>query len=138
MASAGLSRRVEKVVGYPPSRRWADQQRREFHEAVLAADSFEDLPGGDPQGRGQPAEAARRHQRLARARSRRGRAGRPGSLADLDADVAAAISSPALAGAVMLREAEAKFVLFVQTAVRFRSATDHTEHRGAGSLSMGC
>jgi hypothetical protein len=39
MASAELTRRVEKVVGYPPL------HRREFHEALLDADSFEDLPG---------------------------------------------------------------------------------------------
>jgi hypothetical protein len=45
MASAALSRRVEKVVGYPPLSEMADQQRREFHEALLDADSFEDLPG---------------------------------------------------------------------------------------------
>jgi hypothetical protein len=41
MASPELSRRVDRVAGYPPS---ADQ-RREFHEALLDADSFEDLPG---------------------------------------------------------------------------------------------
>ena len=45
MASAELSRRVEKVVGYPPLRELGDLQRREFHEALLDADSFEDLPG---------------------------------------------------------------------------------------------
>jgi hypothetical protein len=45
MASADLSRRVEKVVGYPPLREMGDRQRREFHEALLEADSFEDLPG---------------------------------------------------------------------------------------------
>jgi hypothetical protein len=45
MASAELSRRVEKVVGYPPLSEMGDQQRREFHEALLDADSFEDLPG---------------------------------------------------------------------------------------------
>ena len=45
MASAGLSRRVEKVVGYPPLREMSDQQRREFHEALLDGDTFEDLPG---------------------------------------------------------------------------------------------
>ena len=45
MASAELSRRVEKVVGYPPLREMGDVQRREFHEALLDADSFEDLPG---------------------------------------------------------------------------------------------
>ena len=45
MASAELSRRVEKVVGYPPLFEMGDLQRREFHEALLEADSFEDLPG---------------------------------------------------------------------------------------------
>jgi hypothetical protein len=45
MASAELSRRVEKVVGYPPLSDLDDLQRREFHEALLEADSFEDLPG---------------------------------------------------------------------------------------------
>jgi hypothetical protein len=44
MASA-LSRRVEKVVSYPPLSDMGDLQRREFHEALLEADSFEDLPG---------------------------------------------------------------------------------------------
>jgi hypothetical protein len=45
MASAELSRRVEKVVGYPPLSEMSDLQPREFHEALLDADSFEDLPG---------------------------------------------------------------------------------------------
>jgi hypothetical protein len=45
MASAELSRRVEKVVGYPPLSDMDDFQRREFHEALLDADAFEDLPG---------------------------------------------------------------------------------------------
>jgi len=45
MTSAELSRRVEKVVGYPPLVEMGDKQRREFHEALLDADSFEDLPG---------------------------------------------------------------------------------------------
>jgi hypothetical protein len=44
MASAELSRRVEKV-GYPPLSELGDLQRREFHEALLEAGSFEDLPG---------------------------------------------------------------------------------------------
>jgi hypothetical protein len=46
MASADLSRRVEKVVAYPPLSELGDQQRREFHEALLDADSFEDLSRG--------------------------------------------------------------------------------------------
>jgi broad specificity phosphatase PhoE len=45
MASAELSRRVEKVVGDPPLSEMGDRQRREFHEALLDADIFEDLPG---------------------------------------------------------------------------------------------
>jgi hypothetical protein len=45
MASAELSRRVGKVVGYPPLCDMAADQRREFHEALLDADAFEDLPG---------------------------------------------------------------------------------------------
>jgi hypothetical protein len=45
MASAELSRRVEKVVGYPLLSELDDLQRREFHEALLDADNFEDLPG---------------------------------------------------------------------------------------------
>jgi hypothetical protein len=45
MASAELSRRVGKVVGYPPLSEMRDLQRREFHESLLEADSFEDLPG---------------------------------------------------------------------------------------------
>lgn len=45
MASAELSRLVEKVVGYPPLSEMSDLQRREFHEALLDANTFEDLPG---------------------------------------------------------------------------------------------
>jgi hypothetical protein len=45
MASAELSRRVEKVVGYAPLSEMDEAQRREFHEPLLDADSFEDLPG---------------------------------------------------------------------------------------------
>jgi hypothetical protein len=45
MASPKLSRRVQKVVGYPPLSDMSTSQRREFHEALLDADSFEDLPG---------------------------------------------------------------------------------------------
>jgi hypothetical protein len=45
MASAELSRRVEKVVGYRPLCEMGDQQRREFHEALLDVDSFDDLAG---------------------------------------------------------------------------------------------
>jgi hypothetical protein len=45
MASAELSRRVEKIVGYPPLVELDATSRREFHEALLDADSLEDLPG---------------------------------------------------------------------------------------------
>ncbi len=45
MASAALSRRVGKVVGYPPLSEMGDQQRREFHGALLEAVRFEDLSG---------------------------------------------------------------------------------------------
>ena len=45
MASAELSRRVGNVVGYPPLAEMDELQRREFHEALLEADTFEDLPG---------------------------------------------------------------------------------------------
>jgi hypothetical protein len=39
MESADLSRRVKKVVGYSPLLDMDDSQRREFHEALLDADS---------------------------------------------------------------------------------------------------
>jgi len=45
MVSVALSRRVEKVVGYPPLSEMSGRQRREFHEALLDAGSFENLPG---------------------------------------------------------------------------------------------
>jgi hypothetical protein len=45
MASAELSRRVEKVVAYQPLAEMSDLQRREFHEALLDVDTFEDPPG---------------------------------------------------------------------------------------------
>jgi hypothetical protein len=45
MASDELSRWAGKVVGYAPLSEMSDYQRREFHESLLAADSFEDLPG---------------------------------------------------------------------------------------------
>ena len=46
MASAELSRRVEKVVGYPPLSELGHLQRREFHKALLEAGSFEDFCRG--------------------------------------------------------------------------------------------
>ena len=45
MASGELSRRVGNDVGYPPLRDMGADQRREFYEALLDADAFEDLPG---------------------------------------------------------------------------------------------
>jgi hypothetical protein len=45
MASAELSRRVGKVVTYPPLSELSDLPRREFHEALLEAATFEDLHG---------------------------------------------------------------------------------------------
>jgi hypothetical protein len=45
IASAELTRRVEKLAGYSPLSELDDLQRREFHEALLEAGSFEDLPG---------------------------------------------------------------------------------------------
>jgi hypothetical protein len=44
-ARTELSRRVEKVVGYPPLSEMDERQRREFHEALLDAQTFEHLPG---------------------------------------------------------------------------------------------
>jgi hypothetical protein len=40
-----LSCRVEKRVPYPQLCEMSEPQRREFHEALLDADRFEDLPG---------------------------------------------------------------------------------------------
>jgi hypothetical protein len=57
MASAALSRRVRRVVAYPPLCDMSDLQRREFHEALLGADTFGGLRArgsGDPQGRAEP------------------------------------------------------------------------------------
>ena len=45
MANTALSRRIEKVVAYPPLAEMSDLQRREFHEALLDADTLEDLAG---------------------------------------------------------------------------------------------
>jgi hypothetical protein len=77
MASAELSRRVEKVVGYPPLVEMDDRQRRDFHDAPLDANSFEDPPGlpygfgpavgtrsGQPCGSGLPSEGCTRTQPL--------------------------------------------------------------------------
>jgi hypothetical protein len=45
LASAELSRRVERVARYAPLSDMPDLQRREFHDALLESNSFEDLPG---------------------------------------------------------------------------------------------
>jgi hypothetical protein len=45
MPSVDLSRRVEKAFGYSPLVEMSPEQRREFHEALLDADTFQDLPG---------------------------------------------------------------------------------------------
>jgi hypothetical protein len=49
LGSANGERRAQPprwtVVGYPPLSELSDQQRREVHEALLEADTFEDLPG---------------------------------------------------------------------------------------------
>jgi hypothetical protein len=42
MASSDLSRRVEKVVGYPPLSELGDLRRRKFHEALLDANALRD------------------------------------------------------------------------------------------------
>ena len=60
MASAALSRRVEKVVAYAPLSEIGDLQRREFREALLEADTFEDLPGSGRRRSSSPSRAGRR------------------------------------------------------------------------------
>ena len=54
MASAELSRRVERVVGYPRFVEMDAGQRREFHEALLDAGTFRgsdwEVAGGDRGG----------------------------------------------------------------------------------------
>jgi hypothetical protein len=73
MASAELSRRVEKVVGYAPLSELGELQRREFHEALLDADSFEDLSGkwqaAVVAAEQSPAEARDRQRRLSQVRN---------------------------------------------------------------------
>jgi hypothetical protein len=59
MVSAELSRRIEKVVGYPLLLKMDDRQRRVFHEALLDADSFEDLPESDRQRSSKPSRTGR-------------------------------------------------------------------------------
>ena len=44
MATADLSRRVGRVVAYPPLCDMDEHQRQEFDKALLDADSLEDLP----------------------------------------------------------------------------------------------
>ena len=57
------SPRLEAAVPYPPLSEVSKDQRREFHEAPLDADCFEDLPG-KRQAAIRPAEAARPQLRL--------------------------------------------------------------------------
>ena len=45
VARADLSRRVGKVVGYPPLSEMGERERPEFHEVLLEADTFEELRG---------------------------------------------------------------------------------------------
>jgi hypothetical protein len=45
MASTELSRRVGKVVAYPPLVDLSAEQRREFHEALLDADTSKTCQG---------------------------------------------------------------------------------------------
>jgi hypothetical protein len=45
VVSVELSRRVRKVVAHPPLSEMSAELRRDFHEALLEADDFEDLPG---------------------------------------------------------------------------------------------
>jgi hypothetical protein len=61
MASAELSRRVEKVVAHPPLSEMSEDQRREFHEGIarrrrLRGSAWE-VAGGEPEGGAEPAEA---------------------------------------------------------------------------------
>jgi hypothetical protein len=58
MASA-LSRRVEKVVGYPPLCEMSDQQRLASRRGHVRG-SVREVAGGNPPGRAEPTDAARR------------------------------------------------------------------------------
>jgi hypothetical protein len=58
MGSPRLSRRVAKVVRYPPLSEMSEDQRREFHEALLDADASATSPAG-PRRAIQEAEANR-------------------------------------------------------------------------------
>src|SRR3954447_12129653 len=64
MASADLSRRVEKVVGYPPLSELGERQRREFHEELLDARQLRgparEMAGGDPGGGTEAAQGVSR------------------------------------------------------------------------------
>jgi hypothetical protein len=59
MASADLSARVEKVVGYPPLVEMSEQQRREFHEALLEADSWRICPANGKRQSSRPSRTGR-------------------------------------------------------------------------------
>jgi hypothetical protein len=75
MASAELSRRVEKVVGYPPLSVMSSEQRREFHEALLRRRQLRGPPwevaGRDPEGGGRTSGAPGRQRPLRGAAFRR-------------------------------------------------------------------
>src|SRR5687767_5139899 len=61
MTSADLSRRVGKVVGYPPLAELSELQRRELHEALLEAAtlrSARQVAGSDCERGAEPAGAA--------------------------------------------------------------------------------
>ena len=63
IGSADLSRRVAKVVAYPPLVEMDESQRRELQEALLDPDGCEELPG-KWQAAGLEAEAAQPKLRL--------------------------------------------------------------------------
>ncbi len=88
MASAALSRRVERVVGYPPLSEASADQRREFHEALLEAGAFDDLPGKWQAG------ILRQSGKSAPAAARRGEvAARPSNFARQRAGLPAAVNA---------------------------------------------
>jgi hypothetical protein len=45
MPGVAVSRRASKAIAYAPLSEMSAEQRREFQEALLEADAFEDLPG---------------------------------------------------------------------------------------------
>jgi integrase len=63
MASVALSRRVRKVVGYPPLSEMGEPQRRDFHDALLERRWF---PRGRRRASGCTRPATRRAEPLGR------------------------------------------------------------------------